>query len=920
MPKYDAFISYSHEDEDAAQSLQRALRRFGTPWYKARGLSVFRDTTHLSVDPSLRLVLARTLDDSRFLVLIASPRAAASEWVAREVQYWLDTRDTDTILIARVSGTIAASHADGSVPQSALPAPLCRALTEEPLYVDLSDCRKTTLADPDYRLAVAKLSAKIRGIPLEALIGEERRQLRRTRWTIAVTALVLILFTIGTVYWMNRAEEEQNARKSAQVLKQQRTRESLSRKLAARAQDLLTKNEDTSALQIGMGAYRVYPTREAYQAWLDALVATVHLTWMLKTGEKAIPMVGIHESGALVTFDSDDVQFWDWKKRIRRNTQEGVFKFGGFAVAISEDGTMAATGNEKEGFVLWDLKTAQKIFQSSTSSAYSVGFSKDGGLLVVGGEGKDESSGSLEVWDLQRRVLRDSWAPKGTGTITSVSVDPQNRGIAVGSILGQVGLWRMDLLGVRPIDPEPSTGLFVDLNSTGDSLLIAGARCAMVWDIPSDRRRYDPLLASNGMLGGAVYVDGGTDALVAIGNRLYRWSSELMLMGAHGEEIFSLTRDASGTHFATGARDGSIRIWSAQPNHAFARSVGNAFNGLSPRGVALDRDGHLLAVGADDARMVGFGNRHADRADVVFIDVPSGKQTWKAESAHKGMILDLEISSTGSRIASAGSDGVVNIWDNKGSLVARFQSEAGNPVWDIDFNDNGTLLAAAIRNEGVRLIDVPSGTSVQAINATDIVALDFSPHGRALALGSDSGAISLWNENLGRANPLGRIPKSATLRGLSFLSDGKTLLVLASNGMQWVEIDTGRTIRRDAKSTSQLYNFAQSDDVGAVIDGSGRVVLWDLIEKEPITTLHRGFDNGFIPFQLGIAVSRNYRTVAATVDGTVIIYHLDEADLLNRSCDILTSLGVSKEKWAAVSGLGSVAFPCQPESKGEAIQ
>jgi hypothetical protein len=46
---YDAFISHSHgADHETARRLQRALQRIAKPWYRLRGMRVFRDETDLS--------------------------------------------------------------------------------------------------------------------------------------------------------------------------------------------------------------------------------------------------------------------------------------------------------------------------------------------------------------------------------------------------------------------------------------------------------------------------------------------------------------------------------------------------------------------------------------------------------------------------------------------------------------------------------------------------------------------------------------------------------------------------------------------------------------------------------------------------------------------------------------------------------
>ena len=105
---YKAFISYSHAaDGKLAPALRTALERFAKPWYRLRAFRVFQDTTGLAVTPALWGAIQKGLESSEYFVLLASSAAAESEWVAREVAFWLDHRPPETLLIVLTDGTIA---------------------------------------------------------------------------------------------------------------------------------------------------------------------------------------------------------------------------------------------------------------------------------------------------------------------------------------------------------------------------------------------------------------------------------------------------------------------------------------------------------------------------------------------------------------------------------------------------------------------------------------------------------------------------------------------------------------------------------------------------------------------------------------------------------------------------------------------
>src|SRR5437588_9259002 len=151
MAAYDAFISYSHaKDKPIAASLQSVVQKLGKPWYRRRALRVFRDDTSLSAAPELWPAIEQALAQSRFLILLASPEAAASQWVNREVAYWLEHKGIDTLLIAVTQGELAWDDAVGdfgSRPAMPLPSALTRRFASEPKWVDLRPYRDGRLQD-----------------------------------------------------------------------------------------------------------------------------------------------------------------------------------------------------------------------------------------------------------------------------------------------------------------------------------------------------------------------------------------------------------------------------------------------------------------------------------------------------------------------------------------------------------------------------------------------------------------------------------------------------------------------------------------------------------------------------------------------------------------------------------------------------
>ena len=134
---YDAFISYSHAaDGRLAPALQSALHRLARPWYLMRACRLFRDKTSLSANPALWPAIERALAESGYLLLLASPEAARSPWVEREVARWLEHRAGDRLLIALTDGELTWDAAAGDfdwAKTTVLPPSLRGRFRDEPL-------------------------------------------------------------------------------------------------------------------------------------------------------------------------------------------------------------------------------------------------------------------------------------------------------------------------------------------------------------------------------------------------------------------------------------------------------------------------------------------------------------------------------------------------------------------------------------------------------------------------------------------------------------------------------------------------------------------------------------------------------------------------------------------------------------------
>jgi len=194
--RYDAFISYAHDDEVTAAWLERVLERTWVPMVPRR--SVFRDRTRLRSGP-LGEELVSALRESRYLIVCCSDAALGSDWINREIDAFCHSRlDPSSHAVRSVLACQVGERATGTVPLPAALRWVQRELGDE-LY--LADLRGQVAADsaPErrqrHREALSLLA------PLIGLPDREAVAARIFKRRLAGLAALVLLAASGFAGW-----------------------------------------------------------------------------------------------------------------------------------------------------------------------------------------------------------------------------------------------------------------------------------------------------------------------------------------------------------------------------------------------------------------------------------------------------------------------------------------------------------------------------------------------------------------------------------------------------------------------------------------------------------------------------------------------------------------------------------------------
>jgi RNA polymerase sigma factor (sigma-70 family) len=484
--------------------------------------------------------------------------------------------------------------------------------------------------------------------------------------------------------------------------------------------------------------------------------------WDAATGKEVRQLEAINTMGLAVSplgkvmasAQNSNIQVWDvatGKPKFTRHTP-------GFAVAISPDGRVLATGGRTRRFgvdppvELWDLRTGNKL-RSLSGSMYQVfglAFSPNGKSLAAvtcGDSGfsppksarKSARPQIVRLWDVEAGKLQE--LDGHAGGATSLAFSPDRKVLATGGHDGALIWWDsatrkqlrkiklvedvyyhrkgngIDRGGIHALAFAPNGKTIASANHDGTVRLFEAATGKQLQVLRGHAHSVACVAFSPN---GKVLASGSKDTTV----RLWDTTTGALLnpRAGHDGGVASVLVSADGKRAVSAGHDRTLRIWDLTTAREL-RTVRDFKSAI--HGVALSPDGKIIAVGMEDGNIQ---LRHAVSGAIL-----------RELKGHSGVVRSLSFSPDGKTLASASPSGKdsnlpakealrsLRIWDvATGRELPRIDGTRND--WYARFSPDGKWLASYER--AVVLRDPATGKEQRRFDS--LIDFAFHPDGKSI--------------------------------------------------------------------------------------------------------------------------------------------------------------------------------------------
>ncbi len=172
----------------------------------------------------------------------------------------------------------------------------------------------------------------------------------------------------------------------------------------------------------------------------------------------------------------------------------------------------------------------------------------------------------------------------------------------------------------------------------------------------------------------------------------------------------------------------------------------------------------------------------------VVVNVENGEQVQEFVG-HRDTLYSAVFSPDGTRVATAGYDRDIILWDvDSGEAVRNFAGHNG-AIFDLAFSPDGSLLASACADETVKIWNVAEGLRLDTLNQPEgeVFAVEITADGKHVIAASSDNRLRVWkliSTDKPRINPIvaTRFVDESALVDFAMTQSGDAVVVLSQSG------------------------------------------------------------------------------------------------------------------------------------------
>jgi WD40 repeat protein len=240
-----------------------------------------------------------------------------------------------------------------------------------------------------------------------------------------------------------------------------------------------------------------------------------------------------------------------------------------------------------------------------------------------------------------------------------------------------------------------------------------------------------------------------------------------------------------------------------------------------------------VAFSPDGRRLASAGYERIVR----LWDTTTGREVLKL-GGHTDIVGRVLFSPDGQRLASASADGTVRVWDASpfnNSADPRIRTLRGpeGEFYGLAFSPDGRLLASASTDRSIKLWDAQTGQEVPAFHGHKeaVLCLTFSPDGQRLLSGSMDRTVKLWDVRTRELLRSFEEGFKVMVRSVAFRPDGKAFAAGSHHMLQLWDLRGRRLLNEEADPEFvNCVTFSRDGKYLATVGHTRTAKVWDVTD------------------------------------------------------------------------------------------